>query len=269
MSAHTSGEWMLLYITIAETVAFLAYLKQLWARPLINGSDFFLGVQGPSRVLRRRGSSLAEALACPRARLALSADNRSARHFLFWPLVPLPCVSRGRRNPTRGHCRGGTAHARAKLGTNPPVLSSVAIPLEARRLGNYISWPGEAALGGITALSWILLLTQGGAPVHWDTPVIVTYVIWGLLPFKIMIARHNLPIPAERPEEHHKPLFAPNDGPFSMVLRRSTRGVRALAQSACRWRLDPLVRGWGRIGDLVLHGGVHHSRRATPDCNGP
>ena len=99
---------------------------------------------------------------------------------------------------------GFMAYTRATLGANPPVLSSVAIPLESRRLGDYISWPAEALIALISAFSWLLLLTQGDAQLRWQVPVLLTYVAVGLFPGKIVVVRNSFPLPTERAEEHHR-----------------------------------------------------------------
>ena len=54
------------------------------------------------------------------------------------------------------------------------------------------------------ALSWVLLLTHRNAHVQWSVPVVMTYIIVGLLPFKIGIVRKSSPLPPERIEEHYR-----------------------------------------------------------------
>jgi hypothetical protein len=99
---------------------------------------------------------------------------------------------------------GFAAYTRARLGAHPPVRSSAVVSLETRRLGDYISWPIEVLMAVIIALSWALLLTHGDGQVHWNVPVVMTYVIVGLLPFKIGVVRNSPPLPSERAEEHYR-----------------------------------------------------------------
>ena len=99
---------------------------------------------------------------------------------------------------------GFAAYTRATLGANPPVRPSCAIPLETRRLGDYISWPLEALLAVVTAFSWALLLVNGNAQFDWKVPVLMTYAIVGLFPLKIGVVRNSSPVPTERPEDHYQ-----------------------------------------------------------------
>jgi hypothetical protein len=56
----------------------------------------------------------------------------------------------------------------------------------------------------IIASCWALLLTHGDAQVQWSGPVVMTYVIVGLLPFKIAVVRSGYPLPSERAEEYYR-----------------------------------------------------------------
>jgi hypothetical protein len=99
---------------------------------------------------------------------------------------------------------GFRLYTRATLGANPSVPTGAVVSLETRRLGDYISWRAEALMALIIALSWALLLTHGHTQVHWNVPVLMTYIIVGLLPFKIGVVRNNAPLPSERTEEHYR-----------------------------------------------------------------
>jgi hypothetical protein len=57
-------------------------------------------------------------------------------------------------------------------------------------------------MAAIIALSWALLLAHGHGQLHWNVPVLSTYVIVGLLPFRIGVVRNSPPLPSERTEEH-------------------------------------------------------------------
>lgn len=136
--------------------------------------------------------------------LALPAILVSARWLLFpwWVLLALWAGS----IPVLAAATawGFTAYTRATLGANPPVRPSFAIPLETRRLGDYISWPLEALIAVITAFSWALLLVNGDAQLPWKVPVLMTYAVIGLFPLKIGIVRNSFPVPTERPEDHYR-----------------------------------------------------------------
>jgi hypothetical protein len=205
MSAHSSGEWLLIFCT-ALIVVFRVYclVRMFWDYPLSHGPGFFLGVEvapgfyegGGMRWLKRyRTVLLAEHSI---EALALVAILVSSRWFL------LPGWAGGTAVLLTATLFGFTGYTRATLGANPPVRPSVAIPLETRQLGDYISWPAEALIALIIALSWALLLIRGDAHFEWSTPVLMTYVILGMVPFKVGLVRNSFPLPSERPEEHHR-----------------------------------------------------------------
>lgn len=79
----------------------------------------------------------------------------------------------------------------------------MAIALQARRLGDYISWEIEALMVAITAASWLLLFIRRDTQSDWQIPVVMAYVVIGLLPVKILAVRHNFPLTPERAEEHN------------------------------------------------------------------
>lgn len=205
MSGHSSGEWLLLFCTTLVVVfRVFALVRTFWNYPLNHGPGFFLDVEvapgfyageGARWLKRYRTVLVVQHLV---EALALAAILISGR----WSLLPL--------------WAGGTAvftwaifhalmrYARATLGANPPVRSSVAVSLEARRLGDYISWPAEVLIAAIVSLCWALVLTHGNAQVQWNVPVVMTYMLVGLLPCKIGIVRNSLPLPSERTAEHHR-----------------------------------------------------------------
>jgi hypothetical protein len=95
------------------------------------------------------------------------------------------------------------AWTRHKLGVNPPVRP-VALALESRRLGDYISWPAEALAVALVALSWWLLLRHAGAHFDWLTPLQFTWAALGMIPGKMAMVRLSFPLPAERTEERYR-----------------------------------------------------------------
>ena len=205
MSGHSSGEWLLLFVTALIVIVFVFYLvRRFWNYPLNHGPGFFLDVEvapgfyngeGVRWLKRYRTILLAEYLI---EALALAAILVSGR----WSLLPL--WAGGTAVFATAIFFGFTAYTRATLGANPPVRTSAVVSLETRRLGDYISWPAEALMAVIIALCWALLLMHGDAQVQWNAPVVFTYVIVGLLPFKIGVVRNSYPLPSEKAEEHYR-----------------------------------------------------------------
>ena len=56
MSAHTSADWLLFYITLGLLAFFGIILKRTWDKPLQNGPDFFLGVKVTSGFYEGEGT---------------------------------------------------------------------------------------------------------------------------------------------------------------------------------------------------------------------
>ncbi len=204
MSGHTSADWLLFYITLGLLAFFGIILKRTWDKPLQNGPDFFLGVkvtcgfyEGEGTRWLRRWHTVV--LACYSITLiAALAVFISGRWFLF------PAWAGGNAALYVVTQMGFTSYVRTKLGANPPVRSSLAIPLQARRLSDYISWRVEVLIGAIITVSWVLLLAHGGARTFWEAPVVLTYAALGVLPLKIFVARRGVSLPSDRPEEHFR-----------------------------------------------------------------
>ena len=204
MSAPTEFELDIICITLVVLFYALYGFRQHWNFPLRRGPDYFFGVQVPPGFYQGSGTRwlksyhiLVIALFGVVA-MALAAIVFAGR----WDVLPL--------------WFGGTAilittavmifvgWTRHKLGASPPVLPGVAAPLEARRLGDYISWPVEALVAGVVAASWLLLLFRGDAGVDWRNPVTTSWVVLGLLPGKILLIRNSFPLPPEHAEEHYR-----------------------------------------------------------------
>jgi hypothetical protein len=205
MSGHSSEEWLLLFVTALIVIVFVFYLvRRFWNYPLDHGPGFFLDAEVASgfyngegvRWLKRYRTIWLAAYFIEA--LALAAILVSGRWIL------LPVWGGGTAVFFTAIFIGFTAYTRATLGANPPVRSSAVVSLETRRLGDYISWPAEAFMAVIIALCWALLLTHGDAQVQWSGPVVMTYVIVGLLPFKIGVVRNSYPLPSERAEEYYR-----------------------------------------------------------------
>ena len=122
MSAHTSGDWLLFYITLGLLAFFGIIFKRTWDRPLQNGSDFFLGVKVPSRFYEGEGTRWLRrwhtvVLAWYSITLiAALAVFISGRWFLF------PAWAGGTAVLHVASLMGFAWYARVKLGANPPVL---------------------------------------------------------------------------------------------------------------------------------------------------
>ena len=205
MSGHISAEWLPLFVIALYVIVRIFFLvRRFWNQPLNHGPGFFLGVEvapgfyagdGVGWLRRYRTMLLAEHLV---EALALAAILVSGR----WNL--LPAWAGGTAVLLCAVLFGFMGYTRATLGANPPARTSAVVSLETRRLGDYISWPAEVLIAVIIALSWALLFTHSGVRIHWNFPVVVTYVVAGLLPFKIGVVRNSFPLPSERTEEHHQ-----------------------------------------------------------------
>ena len=208
MSGPTSHQLLLSSTALIVVVRVFYLVRSLWNFPLRNGPGFFLSIEvphgfydgpGAEWLKRYRTVVLAEHLTEALVLAAVFAMDR-------WDLIPL--WAGGSAVLFTSTMLGFVAWTRHRLGGAPPIRSRVAVALETRRLGDYISWPVEALVAVIIAFSWVLLLAQGGAQVRWQTPVVFTYVAVGLLPGKISVVRSSFPLPSERIEEHHRWLEA-------------------------------------------------------------
>jgi hypothetical protein len=174
-------------------------LRYTWNLPLRNGPGFFLGVEvapgfydGPDASWLRRYHAvvLAEHVleACILAvLLALSQ----------WPAIPI--WAGGSAVLFTGTMMTFVLWTRHSLGVNPPVRA-VALALETRRLGDYISWPLEALAAAVVACSWWLLLRHRGTQIDWVSPLQMTWIALGLLPGKIALVRSGSPRRSDAPK---------------------------------------------------------------------
>ncbi len=204
MNEH--GTYMVPLFSSILVISFRFYflIWRLWHLPLNHGPKFFFGVavapgfyEGPGarwltvyrRLLVLQHLILASAFVVP---LAL-------RRWDYLPLMaPIDVI-------TFFTLVGGFAlWVRLRLGRNPPQLSGTALALETRRLRDYISWPMETLLAVVMVASWLLICSQGVFQVDWGSPVLMTYVIVGIFPGKVILARMRFPLPVERTEEHHR-----------------------------------------------------------------
>ena len=204
MSVPTGVELNVLVTILIVLFWFFYGFRRIWNLPLRHGHGFFLSVEVSPGFYEGPGISWLKSY---RALVV-------ALHFV-WAVALGAIVVSGRWDMTDRWAGGWAvlltttllifgAWTRHKLGDNPPVLPGVAAPLEARRLGDYISWPGEALAAAIVAFSWWLLLRHGGTHVDWQLPAMTTWIVLGMLPGKIILVRNAFPLPPERSEEHHR-----------------------------------------------------------------
>lgn len=220
MTALDPHLWFLIFYGIFRV---FVLVRILWNAPLQHGPGFFLGAEvapgfydGPGvQWLRRfRAVTIAEHL----AEVVIFAVFVLHRwlEYAFLPIYGLIVIYVLFIVWLRRHA-----------GVAPRKLPAVAIPLDARRLADYVSWPTEAVLAVIVAASWLLLLTRAGRLADWGLAVVMTYVFLGLLHLKIAIARSSFPpLPSERTEEYQRWLEA--DRRYVLRLIESMRWFLAV-----------------------------------------
>ena len=201
MSAPSVVGVYIFTICVLVPVLIYALVKHLWNQPLQNGPGYFYGIEvpagfyeGPGRRWMTGYHAMVAALYGVWA-VALAAIVVSRR----WELTPV--WAGGFAIPFVTSMFAFQAWTRHKLGVNPPVRP-VALALESRRFGDYISWPAETLAVALVALSWWLLLRHTGRHFDWLTPLQLTWVALGMIPGKMAMVRLSFPLPAERTEEH-------------------------------------------------------------------
>lgn len=204
MSAPTTGGWLLFGATAAIVVANAVYFRTLWQRPLKNGSAFFLGIKVPAGFYEGEGVGWLRLY-----RTLLIAEDFIAVVVLAGILLSgrwllLPAWAGGLAVLHVSAFSGFIAYTRSKLGDNPPVRAAVSVQLEPRRLANYISWREEMMIGATVVMSWAFLILNRDAAARWSVPLVLSYVVVGLLPLNFAIARSSSPLPAENAEEHER-----------------------------------------------------------------
>jgi hypothetical protein len=190
--------------TICVIVPVLVYalVKQLWNLPLQNGPGYFFGVEVPAGFYEGPGRSwmtgfhamVAALYGVCAVGLGVIVATRRWEMTPTWAggfaLVFVPSIF------------GFQAWTRHKLAVNPPVRP-VALALESRRMSDYISWPMEALVVALVALSWWLLL-HSGRRFDWQSALLQSWVVLGMIPGKMAMVRLSFPLPAERTEEHFR-----------------------------------------------------------------
>src|ERR1035441_4967095 len=203
MSAPNVVEINILMICVLVPVFLYALVKQIWNQPLHNGPGYFFGIEVPAGFYEGPGR-----------RWMTGYHAMVAALYGVWA-VALAAIVVFRRWDMTPMWGGGfallfvpsmfafQAWTRHRLAANPPVRP-VALALESRRFGDYISWPMEALAAALVAMSWGLLLRHAGPHFDWRSPLTLTWVALGLLPGKMAMVRFSAPLPAERAEEHYR-----------------------------------------------------------------
>ena len=203
MSAPSVVGVFIFTICLLVPVLTYALVKYFWNKPLQNGPGYFLGVEVPAGFYEGPGRGWMAGYHATVASLytvwavALGAIVIMRR----WEMTPM--WAGGFALLFVPTMLGFQAWTRHKLGVTPPVRP-VALALESRRLGDYISWPLEALMVAVVGFSWWLLLRHAGAHFDWLTPLQLTWVALGLIPGKIVVVRSSSPLPTERTEEHYR-----------------------------------------------------------------
>jgi hypothetical protein len=197
MSEHASHLLLLFVFGLIVIFKVVFVVRRLWNLPLEHGREYFLGAMvepgfysGPGvRWLKwYRAAVVAEHLIFAILLVAFIVTNHWDELPLLAPIdVGLYFVL----------IVGFMLWARRMVRVAPARLSAVAITLETRRLGSYISWPVEGIMAALLAGSWVLMHDD------WRALVVGTYLILGLLPWKAVLIRKRVPLPAERTEEHY------------------------------------------------------------------
>lgn len=204
MSAHSAVDWRLLDITgLIVIVQAIAFKRFFWEAPLKHGPGFFFDVEVPEGFYEGAGARWLRAWHALILSVNLLLVLALVAIVLWGPWHLLAAWAGGVAVLHIVAFVGFRLYARAKLGTNPPVQSRVAVSLESRRIGDYLWWPREALVAGAIVVSWILILIPGEHPFQWPPAVILTYFAVGLFLFEIGVFRASLPpLPADRPEEY-------------------------------------------------------------------
>jgi hypothetical protein len=264
-------------ICVIVPVLVYALVKQLWNLPLQNRPGYFFGVEVPAGFYEGPGRSWMAGFHAMIATLygvlavALAAIVVSRR----WEMTPvwaggfaLVFV------PAMFSFQAWTRH---KLGVNPPVRP-VALALESRRMGDYISWPAEALAVALVGLSWWLLL-HGGRHFDWQSTLLQSWVVLGMIPGKMAMVRVSWPLPAERTEEHYRlqeasrrfsiRLFGIIFEWFMLVVLLGSAVLHGLlpVHPAPVWRwlvLVSMLAVWG-YGMIVMFRGMHELKEMGRD----
>jgi hypothetical protein len=144
---------------------------------------------------------------------------------------------------------------RAKLRGSVPAATRFAVPLDSRSLRDYISWRTESVAGALIVVSWVLLVTQGTLLDRLRPPVVLTYLLLGLLAAKIGVVRMGFTLPPERTEEHHR-WFDAHRRLYLRLIDKTGWLLAAILAGYAILRRWPDVRNipwlfWGMVGLIM------------------
>jgi hypothetical protein len=231
MSAHDGNLLMLSITVLLVLFRIYALVHRFWNLPLDHGPRFFLSAEVPEGfyegpgigwLKRYRTIILTEHLIEAAIVAAILGSHR---------LDLIPMWAGGSAIVLMTMLGGLTIWTRRRLDTGANARSKVAVALESRRLGDYLSWRVEALAVAVMALSWIALATKGDSRTLWEGPTQLTYVALALAAAQILVVRNHLPLPSERAEEHHQ---------YAEAQRRYSLRVNDIA----RWFFLAILAGF-------------------------
>jgi hypothetical protein len=221
MSAHDAN-LLMLSVTVLLVLFRIYYLvHNLWKLPLDHGPRFFLCAEVPEGFYEGPGAGWLK-----RYRAIILTEHliEAAVVAIFLGshrLDLIPMWAGGSAILLMTMLGGLTIWARRKLNTGASACSKVAVALESRRLGDYLSWRVETLAVAVMVLSWIVLATNGDSRTLWEWPTQLTYVALALAAAQILVARNRVPLPAEQAEEHYK--YAEAQRRYSLRVTDITR----------------------------------------------
>lgn len=229
---------VLLYVATGAILVFWFYylIRRRWNLPSEHGPGFFMGIEVASdagRATAPQWTSRYHAfLVVEHSLIVLAAAWLVAAGLWRW----LPAWGGGTAVVDLAATRCFLAWARRSIpvAARPEATSTVALSLEVRRLGDYLSWVSEALLATVLLASWVLLVTRGSQGWRWQEAAVWTYIAITSSLWKVYVIRSGVPLPADRTEEHHRWL----DG-------RRRHGVRVLDCGS--WFAALLVAGYAAL----------------------
>ena len=250
---------VLMYVVTALVLVswFYFLIRRRWNLPSAHGPQFFLGIdvapgfQGePALQWTRRYRTWlgVEHVLVLLAAVVLIAtglwrwlpgwaggiavvDIVATRVFLGWARRSIPVADRAEAAPT------------------------VALSLEVRRLGDYLSWVSESLLAATLVVSWVLLLTRGDGTWRWQIAAVWTYLAVASTLWKVNAVRSGAPLPADRTLEHQQWLNA-----------RRRHLVRVL--NCFSWLVVLLVAGYAALHNTATNGAAPWLRWAMVSLAG-
>ncbi len=104
--------------------------------------------------------------------------------------------------------RGFEAWVHRSVPSAADKTPAVALSLEVRRLGDYVSWVSESLVAATLVVSWVLLVTRGDGAWRWQTAAVWTYLAVASTLWKVNAVRSGASLPACRTLQHQRWLKA-------------------------------------------------------------